>query len=162
MIKLRADVADVEPGAGFLLGATIPLEIGLNTLIPKNYLCFTNSTAGRSEVTGTGGRATSHGQELKAHVWLDWCLWPHLYYLHLWVRQQTVLSLPAHLTNTLKFDFLQWWGLALLESRTQSSICMFMIILFKKTLLNHLRFEKLSNLMVIWDWNWIFNSGSLV
>lgn len=61
MIKSRAGASDVEPGAGFLLGATIPLEIGLNTLIPKDYLCFTNSTTAPSEVTGIGGRTTSHG-----------------------------------------------------------------------------------------------------
>lgn len=36
MIKLRAGMSDIEPGAGFLLGAIIHLEIGLNTLIPKD------------------------------------------------------------------------------------------------------------------------------
>lgn len=36
MIKSRAGMSDIEPGAGFLLGATIHLEIGLNTLIPKD------------------------------------------------------------------------------------------------------------------------------
>lgn len=36
MIQSRADVSDVEPGPGFLLGATIHLEIELNTLIPKD------------------------------------------------------------------------------------------------------------------------------
>lgn len=36
MIKSRAGVSDVEPGASFFLGAAIHLEIGLNTLIPKD------------------------------------------------------------------------------------------------------------------------------
>lgn len=36
MIKSRAGMSDVEPGAGFLLGATIHVKIGLNTLIAKD------------------------------------------------------------------------------------------------------------------------------
>lgn len=36
MIKPRAGVLDIEPGAGFLLGAALHLEVELSTPIPKD------------------------------------------------------------------------------------------------------------------------------
>lgn len=54
-------MSDVEPRAGFLLGTTIHLETALNTMIPKEELCFTKSTNGPSEVAGIGEGTTSHG-----------------------------------------------------------------------------------------------------
>lgn len=61
MIKPRAGVLDIEPGAGFLLGAAVHLEVELNSLIPKDQLCSTNSTTDPSEKTGRDGGTTSYG-----------------------------------------------------------------------------------------------------
>lgn len=60
-MKPRASVLDIEPGAGFLLGAAVRLEVELSTLIPKNELCSTNSATDPSEMTGRDRGTTLHG-----------------------------------------------------------------------------------------------------
>lgn len=58
----------------------------------------------------------------------------HIYIICIYgLDKKTVLSSPAHLPNTLKFDVLPWWRLALLESMTQHSLHVYDYPVPKKT-----------------------------